>query len=639
MGRAIALLGIAQVALGLTLYGSPIYLFILYALWVFALLVAYFVFEYLNQPVIAYDGRGSYVSGTQSEIGQERREGRRGLGALLGAGAAGAGIASLIRRRRSQSQGLDSRRDERQSGTSGPRRPSRPPSQSYLDEKYTDDGSRDEYTWKEKLFGGAAGLGGIAAIRSWFNRRRGRDGDSDTGSYRDPLGGVHNISQRHVSRVEEGRGPVSQDERWRETERREAAQATGNRFDPAATGAAPQPRKSAETVTSYESRTSVSRGNQDTRREGGRNLRDGLATLGALGLIKETWRKRRERKEQRRIEEMRQREKETERLHRADSLRDHQNAASNSFPRRGGRRGSLTQSTLLIGSPHDGNDGRQQYAPGVEAIPTAAVPMGSRSNVALHSHPPETGAWPPPNTALIAPLPPPHHSRTDLAATAAAAGLPAAGLAAAREGSRDRRGSGNTSSPPTAGAISAASPVSVKVKLHDDGRHVTLRRLNEQEAAAEHEARRRDRGGGRGNGRRSSSLASGGGMDDSRWRRVEELEAQQAAQAQQRPPAVYTSPGRESRYSGPGQTRLALPPPLAPGHSTTATVTDPAIVQHLPPPPRVSTVAGTQVSSPGTGTDLSNYDSNRRRRRAERAQARAAAARSGGSTGSRVEFS
>src|SRR5699024_3761789 len=32
-GRAIALLGIVQVPLGLTLYGSPKYLFILYALW------------------------------------------------------------------------------------------------------------------------------------------------------------------------------------------------------------------------------------------------------------------------------------------------------------------------------------------------------------------------------------------------------------------------------------------------------------------------------------------------------------------------------------------------------------------------------------------------------------------------------
>jgi O-acetyl-ADP-ribose deacetylase (regulator of RNase III) len=38
----------------------------------------------------------------------------------------------------------------------------------------------------------------------------------------------------------------------------------------------------------------------------------------------------------------------------------------------------------------------------------------------------------------------------------------------------------------------ASPPVSVKVKMHNDGRHITLRRLNEEEAAAEREARRKD---------------------------------------------------------------------------------------------------------------------------------------------------
>jgi hypothetical protein len=58
----------------------------------------------------------------------------------------------------------------------------------------------------------------------------------------------------------------------------------------------------------------------------------------------------------------------------------------------------------------------------------------------------------------------------------------------------------------------------------------------------------------------------------------------------------------------------------------------------MPPPPIpadpsiLSSPQGTQVY--GTETDVSNYDTNRRRRRAERAQAKQA--RSGGS---RVEFS
>ena len=60
---------------------------------------------------------------------------------------------------------------------------------------------------------------------------------------------------------------------------------------------------------------------------------------------------------------------------------------------------------------------------------------------------------------------------------------------------------------------------------------------------------------------------------------------------------------------------------------------------HLPPPPPIPAAAGSAVTPPGTnpyetGTDVSNYDSNRRRRRAERAQAKLA--RMGGS---RVQFS
>lgn len=593
-----------------------------------------------------YDDRGTYVSGRQTEVTEDRRGGRRGIGALLGAGAAGAGLAALVNRRKSRSQSRE--RGQAKAGNEGQRRNSRPPSTAYLDEKSTEDGrSREEHTWRNRLLGGAAGAGGLAAIMALFNRRRGKDGDSDTASYRDPLGGAHSIDQSNVSRIEEGRAAQQPGDHWRQVEQREAAQAAGNRYNSAANQGLFQPRRSGESVTSYDSRTSLSNSHQGNRKGGGGNIRDGLATLGAVGLLKESWRKRREKKEQRRIEEMRQRERQNERLNRHDSVRERQEAAANAFPRRGGRRGSLTQSTLLTGSNYDLGDNRHQHTPGVPPIPVDAVPTGSRSNVAVQG--PSDGAhfWPPPNTTLIPPIIPPHLSRTALAPTAAAVGLPQAGVAAARGTSMDRRGSGNTSSPTTAGATSVASPVSVKVKMHNDGRHVTLRRLNEEEASAEREARRRDRRDESGDGarrRREGSLTSGAGIGDERWRRVEQLEAQQAAQAQAPLPQAYQSPGRQPNYATPGPTSIGLPPPPPPGHSVTATVTDPAVLQNLPPPPPLPGATGTQVSSPGTGTyndtgtDLSNYDTNRRRRRAERAQARAAAARAGGGTGTRVEF-
>ncbi|KAI5310543.1 hypothetical protein KEM55_005620 [Ascosphaera atra] len=53
IGRALALLGLAQIPLGLTLYGSPKALFILYALVVFTLLCLYFLLSYLEERRLA----------------------------------------------------------------------------------------------------------------------------------------------------------------------------------------------------------------------------------------------------------------------------------------------------------------------------------------------------------------------------------------------------------------------------------------------------------------------------------------------------------------------------------------------------------------------------------------------------------
>ena len=60
LGRAIALLGIVQIALGLTLYGSPVALFVLYTLAVFGLLLLYFIFTHLRER--GYGGNSDYDS-------------------------------------------------------------------------------------------------------------------------------------------------------------------------------------------------------------------------------------------------------------------------------------------------------------------------------------------------------------------------------------------------------------------------------------------------------------------------------------------------------------------------------------------------------------------------------------------------
>lgn len=169
-------------------------------------------------------------------------------------------------------------------------------------------------------------------------------------------------------------------------------------------------------------------------------------------------------------------------------------------------------------------------------------------------------------------------------------------------------------------------PISIKMNMHSDGRHVTLRRLNEQEAAEERAARRRER-----RPRRASSLSSGG-EEAGRYRRSGAVRdsSQQPITNVPPPPAMGTS------GVGRPPSELNLPPSLQPGmqqqqspprmaHQASfspqgglAPAPGPAgsgAIGSSPP----ANVAGTGTDM-GTGTDVSAFDSNRRRRRAERAR-------------------
>ncbi|KAH1471698.1 hypothetical protein KXX53_008946 [Aspergillus fumigatus] len=151
-------------------------------------------------------------------------------------------------------------------------------------------------------------------------------------------------------------------------------------------------------------------------------------------------------------------------------------------------------------------------------------------------------------------------------------------------------------------------PVSVKVKMHNDGRHVTLRRLTEEEAAASREARRRERRNSRRRAGSASSLSGNEGGYD-RWRRVEELERQQQEQIQREQQAAAAAAGSAAPLG-------AAPPP---------SFVPPSSHFSPPPPPVPSSLPYGSIGSPGTftGTDASgDYANNRRRRRAERARAR-----------------
>ena len=461
---------------------------------------------------------------------------------------------------------------------------------------------------------GAIG-GAVALAKKYFDRKKDRERETHERRYHPAHGRVDSISEDSLARLEEGRPLPSH--------QHPLIRPPIPPFNPPLNPPINAPVNPAFNVPPNpplhhrRSRSSVSYGSymsDEEPRVGGHRARDGIATLGAAGLLRNIFKSRRDKKEQRRVERMRRQELEEERVARMNSQGRY---TGDGYPGRGGRAGSLTTSTNFTGSvvnPPRPNTGVPPPLPaGVMPVgvpggigPAPLPPGDPRSHTILGANNPVlTGAVNEP--VNMPPIPPdpqgilhqdtsgseayisaggrPHHRhRTgrDGLAAAAATGA-AAGLAAAeanRRQSRNSTGEDSVTSP----------PVSVKVKMHRDGRHVTLRRLPEQEAAAEREARRRERQGKHHRRRSASSL--GGSEGNERWRRTEALERQQA---------------EEMRRQNQNQNELAAQ----------------QIAQGLVPPPppipssSISPATGS-VGSPGTEAN-SDYVNNRRRRRAERA--------------------
>lgn len=205
-GRTIALLGIAQVPLGLTLYGSPKVLFILYAIWMGFLLLLYFILSYR-----AYDRPDYHVHEDRSEVTRTTRTDRKSNAGWLGPLAAGTGIWALLRgrkkdreydRERSRSRSRASRLRSR----SRSRAPEVIPSRrgSYIEEeKYSDRYSERPTTRKstaggggfmDKALGVGAGLGAGALIGRMMGRKNRKDDEEYSAVAHDTP------SRRHRSR-------------------------------------------------------------------------------------------------------------------------------------------------------------------------------------------------------------------------------------------------------------------------------------------------------------------------------------------------------------------------------------------------------------------------------------------------------
>jgi hypothetical protein len=645
LGRATALLGIAQVPLGLTLYGSPVFLFVLYALWTFGLLVTYFVLEWLAGRRIERHGGAPYgtrYGGSENSYYSEhvtkpeRREGG-GWGKWLAAGAGAAGLAALWRRRSNREK------DHHQSVVS---------SESSGTSWWDSDAEKRRHEKQNTGFGTrllqvGAVAGGVAAVRKLFGRRD-RDDQSDVGPYRPPLGGntSYTGTSDTMSRVEEGLPPV------RPTT--PTGNSPGRPNHPLAQPPMTPGRRPSDDSYSYYSYMSGSPSRQDRK---GNTFRNALAAGGAAFAVRSLFKNRRQKKEERRAEELRKERLEQERLARANSAHKYTGDGTRPPRRHHERIGSQTASDLSSLT-------EQPIVPGTAGTASAAA----TSALADRHHIRPVGADPaiitpgpasniPPG---MPPVPPPHSSYVNSSgsdiyttgsghqkhrhrneAAAGLAGVAAGALGAEAMNNRRRKDQQqqNTDS-------IESPPVSVSVKHSKDGRQVTLRRLTEEEQAAQ---RRRDRRASASNPnnrrRRNSSFSSGDDADlgtsagDKRWRRTAALEAQQAAEN-----AATAGAGPSSRFPPPPQQPLEMPYPTPPPPGTQGI--DPRTGQSytVPAPPPIPASAsnlglvppGTNsITSPGTETSgATEYANNRRRRRAERAQARLAReGRAGGAGG------
>lgn len=549
LGRVVALLAIVQIPLGLTLYGSPLYTFILYAVWMAILVLIYFILSWRHESnrdredLLIHGGR-SEGGITESERKSEHEKGW--LGPLL----AGAGIWALLRGRKNRKHEQD--RSSRPSSRS--RQPEVIPSRrgsSYLDDEKTSDRSdRRDGGIMNRLLGLFGLLGAGALVKGARDRRDRRRYDDEEYS------AVATDTPSRFSRPNRTRKPVPA---YTESEfsddrtdlhghgartRTPLLPGPGNPADtatalssvaprpvtPRASHARPPVGAESSFISDYSSYISPSRRHAAAEEEEHSKAEKGI--LAALGL---GWfaKKMKDRRGQKEDEERRRME---------DERRDGQHGSrytgdGYSTPTRSSRRrpppaSAPTATTLTYDS---GSSMLESRPPGTSTAGPPMPPLGARGGVppvpvpvpvpgsrGSHSHsrsrsrstrnggavtdPISMPPMPPDPHGLLRPLRPEsgsesyassggrmhrRHSsgrRREGEEAAAAAAASAAGLAAEQDDHhrRDR-------------SQAPSQPVSVKVKYHDDrDRNITLRRLTEEEAAA---TRRGQRG-------RSDSVSS-----------------------------------------------------------------------------------------------------------------------------------
>ncbi|KAK8058965.1 hypothetical protein PG994_009413 [Apiospora phragmitis] len=642
-GRIVTLLGMIQIPLGLTLYGSPKVTFILYSIWMAILLLTYFVLSYRHEgdwdERTVYGGRSEAGTGrsrsryTTSDRTEKKEDG------WLGPLAAGAGIFALMRGRKDRKE--RERSLSRSRSRSRSRRPevipSRRGSTSYVDEKFTEKHEAPRGGGlMDKLIGAAGVVGAGALAKKFLDRRDSRKhGDEEYQSVATDTPNRH--KNRRPARSEYTESEFS-DEMTNLTRSHRggkpilpgpgnptamaAAMSAADRPDrpltPRPSHARPGDSRLESTLdsdySSYVSPSRRAREERDTGESAGKGL---LAGLG-LGWFAKKLKDRREAKAD--ADRLRYEEERRDGRHGSRYTGDGYGSPSRRPSRRytapAGTATTMTGSSdfssavesrpTVIG--HGGGPPPPPMPPPMPPLgPTgaaAAAPFAShyKSRSRSHSRGPPM-PWKAPEASF---LPPPKgRERCGAAAAAASASL----LASEVDDRHDRRRRERSAT------RAGSQPVSVKVKYHDDrDRNVTLRRLTEEEAAREHRRRRSNSissvsGGEESSGRRRYR------RDSSANRTVTDLHSGRQGDDPLSPPTPAFAGGRRAAkdsayYSGPDHP--PPPPPMTPLHNnnTVSSIGSHGTWSAMSPSP----------GAPGASTTTSAADRRKQRRMERRTQ-------------------
>lgn len=532
MGRTIGLLGVVQIPLGLTLYGSPKYTFVLYALWMAFLVLLYFVLSHTHERDYGHGGR----EGGRSE----KRKSGGAMGWLLPA-AAGAAALALLRgpskkkdvRERSVSRSR-SRSRSRARSVSRMRSRSRGPdviasrrgSDSYVDEKYERRRSEGGGGFMSKALGVGAAVGAGALFSKMLGRKDRNRHDEEYSAVATDTPSRSNRVRRHRPppseysddyTVQSGHGGRGGSILPPPNPTAAAAALSAAEMRPGVVGGRPPPTtpqrshpgrsmvESGLDASDYSSYVSPSRRASERRKSSGGVGKGLLAGLG-LGWFANKMRGR------------------------GGDYREEDRLRAEENDRRAGTRGSKFTAD---GYPSPTRSHSRRHRPGRPLAPPSGVTSLSEESSMIEARPvsgyggppiaPMPPSGPPPapvplrvsrsgsrtrhemgDPAAMPPMPPDSHGmlhesgsesyfsgggqpqrrnssrrRREGEAAAAAAAATASRLAAEEEDRRHRGGG------------SSSQPVSVKVKVHDDpDRNVTLRRVPAEERRREDSSRR-----------------------------------------------------------------------------------------------------------------------------------------------------